>query len=174
MQRAHPAVCCNDWLVDWPPAAYKGVKGIDHRGDLAFRLRVAMLGSFGISAPINGWNEADLALAAAHVMLYRDRLRALIQDGDQYQLTVAPPLDGQGDWAAMWYVAKDGATGVLFAFRLEGAARREFSLPGLRAGVRRVTGDGGTPSDGGLLVTLRDRFRSALLLVEVAAPDTRG
>ncbi len=174
MQRAHPAVCCNDWLVDWPPRAHSGVEGIDHRGDLEFRLRVAMLGSFGISAPIDGWSEADLAIAAAHVALYRDRVRALIQDGGQYQLTEAPPLDGQGDWAAIWHVAKDGGAGVLFAFRLEGAAERSFALPGLREGVWRVTGEGGAPAGSGLRVTLPERFRSALLLVDVTAPAASG
>jgi hypothetical protein len=172
MQRAHPAVCCNDWLVDWPPRAFSGVEGIDRRGDLEFRLRVAMLGSFGISAPIDRWSEADRAVATAHVTLYRDRLRPLIQDGDQYQLTEAPPLDGRGDWAAMWYVAKDGGAGVLFAFRLEGAAGRDFLLPGLREGAWRVMGEGGTATGGSLRVMLPDRFRSALLLVEVAAPAT--
>jgi|GEM_PF-2008169 len=171
MQRAHPAVCCNDWLVDWPPRAHSGVLGIDHRGDLAFRLRVAMLGSFGISASIDRWNEADLAVASAHVSLYRDRLRPLIQDGDQYQLTEAPPLDGHGDWAAMWYVAKDGRAGVLFAFRLEGAAHRDFSLPGLREGGWTVAGDGASLNDGRLRISLPDQFRSALLLVEVVAQE---
>ncbi len=166
MQRAHPAVCCNDWLVDWPPRAYSGVDGIDRRGDLAFRLRVAMLGSFGIGAAIDGWGEDDLRVAAAHVALYRDRLRALVQQGDQYQLTPAPPLDGRGDWAAMWYVAKDGSAGVLFAFRLEGAAAREFALPGLRAGPWRIGGADGVAAAGGVRVTLAEPFRSALLVVE--------
>ena len=165
MQRAHPAVACNDWLVDWPPRGYSGVAGIDDRGDLAFRLRVAMLGSFGISAPLGAWSDADRGIVADHVRLYRDRLRALIHHGDQYLLTVPPPLDGRGDWAAIWYVAKDGGSGVLFAFRLEGSEQREFLLPGLADGARRLEGEGGSLVPGGVRVTLDAPFSSALLLI---------
>ncbi len=170
MQRAHPASTCNDWLVDWPPRAYSGIEGTDHRGDLAFRLRVAMLGSFGISAAIDRWSAADLDLTAAHIRLYRQHLRALIENGDQYQLTETPPIDGHGEWAAMWYVAKDGSKGVLFAFRLEGAPSQELALPGLRSGLRLVTGDGGELLKGGVRIRLHQPFRSALLLIEVGGP----
>jgi alpha-galactosidase len=104
-QLAHPAVDCNDWLVEWPPRSIDGydggAAGVDRRGDLAFRLRVAMLGSFGLSAHIDRWPEADLAVAAAHIALYREKLRPIIHDGDQYHLTPPPPPDGNGDWVAM-------------------------------------------------------------------------
>lgn len=165
MQRAHPAVACNDWLVDWPARSYSGIAGVDRRGDLAFRLRVAMLGSFGISAPIGGWSEADRAVARAHVALYRERVRALVQFGAQHQLTAPPPLSGDGDWAAMWFVAADGRQGVLFAFRLRGAPVREFALPGLAAGDLRIEGAGGVASAAGVRVTLAEGFSSALLLI---------
>lgn len=165
MQQAHPAVCCNDWLVDWPARTYPGVAGVDGRGDLLFRLRVAMLGSFGISAPIDAWPAEERAVVAAQVALYRSRLRALVQDGDQYQLTAAPGLDGSGEWAAMWFVAKDGVAGALFAFRLGGEASREFALPGLARAPRRIEGAGGVLEAGGVRVTLDCPYRSALLLV---------
>jgi hypothetical protein len=42
---------------------------VDWYGDLAFRLRVAMLGTFGISAPIDRWSRSDITTAAAHVEL---------------------------------------------------------------------------------------------------------
>ena len=171
MQRAHPAICCNDWLVDWPPRAYSGVDGIDRRGDLAFRLRVAMLGSFGISAPIEGWGADDLAIAAAHVALYRSRLRALVHHGDMHQLTAAPPLDGQGGWAAIWYVAKDGGEGALFAFRLaDGPAEQDFALPGLLPGPHDLAGQHAELLPDGVRVSLPEPFSSALLLVS-ATPE---
>jgi alpha-galactosidase len=146
---------------------------VDERGDLPFRLRVAMLGSFGISARADLWPAADFAVAAAHVALYRDSLRALIHHGDQYLLTPAPTGD-DAEWAAIWYVAKDGSAGVLFAFRLAGAeASRTFPMPGLTPGVRyrarRFDGASLQISVPGLTVTVPEQFRSELVLVEKAA-----
>jgi alpha-galactosidase len=166
MQRAHPAVCCNDWLVDWPARTYGGVERVDLRGDLSFRVRVAMLGSFGISAPVGVWSDAQRDLVRRHVRQYRDVVRGLVQFGDQHLLTQAPPPDGRGDWAAVWYVAKDGTRGVLFAFRLEGAAARRFALPGLRPG--NVRGEGATAVPGGVEVTLAAAYSSALVEVDSA------
>lgn len=180
-QLAHPAVACNDWLIDWPgnPAGQAGqpeaASLVDPRGDLAFRLRVAMLGTFGISAPIDRWSPADLATTKSHVALYTSKMRALVHHGDQYYLTRAPRPDGGSDWAAIWYAAKDGASGVLFAFRLAGAeANRAFRLAGLQDRSRyRVTfGSGATLACSGselatgLQVTLGEPFRSELCLVE--------
>ncbi len=180
-QLAHPAVICNDWLVEWPPGniapgsadgAYGG-SGADTRGDLPFRLRVAMLGSFGISARADLWRGADAAVAAAHVELYRDKLRPLIHHGDQYLLTPAPPPDGNGDWAAMCYVAKDASAGALFAFRLAGGeASRAFSLPGLNAKARyRASSFEGAalPLTAGLTVELPQPFSSEIVVVEQAS-----
>ena len=167
MQRAHPAVSCNDWLVDWPARSYSGVDGVDLRGDLAFRVRVAMLGSFGISAPLALWSEEQQAVVRAHVALYRERVRALVHLGDQYQLTEPPALDGEGDWAAMWFVAKDGRSGVLFAFRLQGGREREFPLPGLVDGVRVLVGEHAVLSAGGVRVVLSETFSSALVEIAV-------
>ena len=177
-QLAHPAVVCNDWLIEWPPGSIAGYDeddsaGVDERGDLAFRLRVAMLGSFGISARADKWPEADFAVATEHVALYRDKLRPIIQFGDQYLLTRSPQADG-GDWAAIWYVAKDGRRGVLFAFRLEGAdATRDFPLPGLLPRVHyrisRGAGESAATSEAlaaGLTITLPDHYQSELCMVD--------
>lgn len=182
-QLAHPAVTCNDWLIDWPgnPDGHPGQVGpaspIDWRGDLAFRLRVAMLGTLGISAPVDRWSTADIAIAASHVELYVAKVRPLVHHGDQYYLTRGPQPDGNGDWAAIWYAAKDGRSGVLFAFRLSGAdGTRRFRLAGLRDDTRyRITlGSGrsvamsGTELAAGLEVALSETFRSELCLVESA------
>ncbi len=180
-QLAYPAVTCNDWLIDWPGSENEGVEPAsltDWHGDLPFRLRVAMLGTFGISAPIDRWSRSDIATAARHVELYKTRLRPLIHHGDQYYLTRAPRPDGSSDWAAIWYVAKDGHSGVLFAFRLSSAnGARRFFLPGLEAdrayrvtfasGPTRVAR--GAELDAGLAVEIGDTFRSELCLVEIVA-----
>ena len=178
-QLAHPAAICNDWLVEWPPGVVAGYDDdkpdLARLGDLPFRLRVAMLGSFGISARVNRWDAADFAIAAAHVALYRDRLRSIIHHGDQYLLTRAPDHNGGGDWAAVWYVAKDASAGVLFAFRLAGSDRqRVFPLAGLAAGRGyRCSSFGNDVSTliakapaVGLPIILDRRYSSELVLVE--------
>jgi alpha-galactosidase len=188
-QLAHPAVVCNDWLIEWPPGRIPGYDdedtvGLDERSDLPFRLRVAMLGSFGISAPIEQWPEADLVVAAEHIALYRDKLRAIIHDGNQYLLTAAPPMDGAGAWAAIWYVAKDASSGVLFAFRLaSGEASRVFPLSGLRLekeyrasffSAARQTDTTGEALARGLRVTTSGQFRSELVLIEPRPGDNEA
>jgi alpha-galactosidase len=181
-QLAHPAVVCNDWLIEWPPGSIAGYDddkdslGLDESGDLPFRLRVAMLGSFGISASISSWSEADLVIAAEHVALYRNKLRSIIHHGDQYFLTPPPPIDGSSAWAAMWYVAKDGLSGVLFAFRLGTAeATRVFSLAGLvsdksyRASLfsaESIVATTGEALAQGLGIAVPSQFQSELVLVE--------
>jgi alpha-galactosidase len=181
-QLAHPAVVCNDWLIEWPPGRIAGYDddedtvGLDERCDLPFRLRVAMLGSFGVSASIDRWPEADLVIAAEHVALYRSELRSIIHQGNQYFLTPPPPIDGGSDWAAIWYVAKNGSNGVLFVFRLgSGETSRVFLLPGLLAerayranllsagSVVETTGEGLTR---GLSITVPSQFQSELVFVE--------
>jgi alpha-galactosidase len=175
-QLAHCPVECNDWLIEWPPHdALHGRQGIDERGDLAFRTRVAMLGSFGISAPVEQWTREDFALVAHHVGWYKRFVRPVTHWGDQFLLTDPPPLDGQGDWAAIWYASKDRARGVLFAFRLASReTRRPFGLPGLipEAQYRVATPEGwstlhsGADLAKGLVATAEAPFRSALLVVE--------
>jgi alpha-galactosidase len=183
-QLPHPAVTCNDWLVEWPPGNIPGYDDADdelrHLGDLPFRLRVAMLGSFGISARVDHWAEADLAAAAAHIAFYRQHLRAVIQHGRQYLLTMPPAPDGGGAWAAIWYTRRDRLGGVLFAFRLAGdETSRTFRLPGLdstrryrvRAFEARHWTNLPAPLDRGISVHLPNRFSSALFRVETLRDD---
>lgn len=173
-QLAHCAFECNDWLVEWPPHSAIGEQ-TDPRGDLAFRVRVAMLGSFGISAPVERWTEEDKSIVRTHVTWYKQIIQPIVLNGDQYFLTEAPPLDGNGDWAAVWYAAKNGERGVLFAFRLAGAdAHRLLPLPGLNREARyRLRAPEGWMAEyagaelaDGLPVFLDDHFRSALIYVE--------
>ncbi|MFN8495828.1 MAG: alpha-galactosidase [Caldilineaceae bacterium] len=175
-QLAHPAIECNDWLIEWPPHSGVGERQpVDLRGDLAFRTRVAMLGTFGVSAPVDKWSVDELALMRQHVAWYKANVRPIIHTGDQYFLTEAPPLDGNGDWAAVWYVTKDGTRGHLFAFRLASAdAERTFALPGLDATARYrlISPEGeqweqsGATLAKGLSVTAAAPFRAVLWAVE--------
>ncbi len=149
----------------------------DERGDLAFRLKVAMLGTFGISAPVTIWSEAEIALAARHVAWYREHVRARIKSADQYLLTEQPPLDGRGNWAATWYADKDRRGGVAFFFRLEGAATRSFTFAGLdparRYRLRYLDGSkfesSGAQLGAGVSLTLDAQFTSAALVVEAVS-----
>ena len=174
-QLAHCAVHCNDWLICWPPEHnYDHGETYPMPGDLAFRTRVAMLGTFGISAATQEWRTEDFDLVAEHVSLYHRRVRRLVHHGNQYRLTEQPPFDGQGEWAAMWYVAKDGMEGILFAFRLaRGKREHSFSLPGLDPTtsyeVQPMGGESGvaTGSDlaNGLSITCPASFTSQLVLI---------
>jgi alpha-galactosidase len=139
-QLAHPAKLCNDWLIDWPKPRADAAKGSDptlewrwdERGDLKFRLRVAMLGTFGLSSKLDLWTADEIATAREHIAWYKASARDVIETGDQYLLTPAPPLSGKGDWAAIWYAAKDRSRGVGYFFRLEGeSADKSFALAGL-------------------------------------------
>jgi alpha-galactosidase len=174
-QLAHCAVACNDWLICWPPEHHYGyLASFPGPGDLAFRTRVAMLGSFGVSAAVEEWSPADVAVVATHADVYRRCVRPLIHHGNQYRLTEQPPFDGQGDWAAMWYAAKNGLAGALFAFRLaQGEPRRSFALPGLIPDMLyavEMVGGGtakirGTDLANGLAVTCPAPFTSQLVLI---------
>ncbi len=184
--RAHPAVTCNDWLIDWPPLSETHHLGRwnapDARGDLVFRLRVAMLGSLGISSALTRWTEDDIATARAHVDWYKTVGRPLVHHGDQYILTDQPPLDGNGDWAAMWFVAKDRASAMGLFFRLLGAGSRRFALQGLDpAALYRLSADGaalgvlsGADLARGVDVTCRAEFTSVAITAERIATDTSG
>lgn len=132
-QLAHLPEECNDWLVDWPPHdSTCGLTSVDARGDLDLRAHVAMLGSFGISAPVGRWSEADKRRCTQHVAWYKDNIRPLFAGCDQYLLTDQPGLDGAGGWGAVWYVADDGAAGHLTTVRLsEGPPSQGFPLHGL-------------------------------------------
>jgi alpha-galactosidase len=185
-QLMHPPEACNDMLIQWPQTFMPGYGAepspLDDRCDLAFRLRVAMLGAFGLSCRLDHWSEGDRAVGAAHVAFYRERLRPIIPSAVQFMLTDAPPVDGAGDWAAVWYLAsRDEAgaphreAGALFVFRLAGDEPvRRFALPGLLAErqYRLSWQDSGTTlHDGaallaGLQVRIDAPFRSALCVVQ--------
>lgn len=179
---AHPARLCNDWLIDWPePPADKAPNSDaslewrwDARGDIKFKLRIAMLGSLGLSSKLDLWSGDEVATGREHIAWYKDKARDIIGHGDQYLLTAPPPLDGHGDWAAIWYAAKDRSRGVGYFFRLEGErAERRFTLPGLDSDATYEVGwlDGGSIRHtgrelaDGLTIEIAETFRSAAIAV---------
>jgi alpha-galactosidase len=80
---------------------------------LSFRFHVSMMGVLGVSDDLLKWSEADLAIGAEMIALYKG-IRPIVQLGDQYRLL---PAQGQ-DFTAVQYVSKDKAEGVLFVFRV--------------------------------------------------------
>jgi alpha-galactosidase len=161
--------------VEWPPhdGHQKGL-WIDERGDLLFRTRVAMLGSFGISAPVGRWSADELRVVGEHVAWYKERVRPLVHHGDQYLLTEAPTVDGDGSWAVAAHVSKEGHRAAVFAFRLQGASRLEVPVPGLDPDATyRVVGMDRDPTylrgadlGRGLSLTIDAPYRSAMLSLE--------
>jgi alpha-galactosidase len=179
----HPPEEITDWLIEWPPRLpgdgnpYGPDDDFNAQTDLRFRTHVAMLGSFGISAPLQRWADDDIALVRREVDRYRSFVRDLLPVSDQYILTEQPPLVGGGDWSAMWFAAHDGSGGSLSAFRSEGDATCEFSLVGLDpdALFDISTSDGavdtmrGSQLEAGFGVTLDERYRSQMFQVQRAA-----
>jgi alpha-galactosidase len=178
-QLMHPPETCNDMLIQWPQTFMPGYGAepspLDDRCDLAFRLRVAMLGTFGLSCRVDRWSQTDCAVGAAHVAFYRQHVRPIIPSAMQYLLTDAPPEDGAGDWAAIWYLAPHREAGALFVFRLAGAQSvRPLALSGLLTERRyHLTWQEGVTAlhDGaallaGLQVQIDAPFRSALCVVQ--------
>ena len=171
---AHPPELCNDWLIRWPPSKMRHDhdESPDLRGDFLFRLRVAMLGTLGISAKVGDWTAEEIAAARAEVDWYKAIARPLINDGLQYILTPQPALDGTGGWAAMAHVAKDASSAVAYVFRLEsGESLHLLPLPGLDpAATYRLDAHGQAPRQvtgaalaEGLTVTLPETYRSTRL-----------
>lgn len=180
LQLCHPPELCNDWLIEWPPGDVPYAKDAapDERGDLAFRLHIAMLGSFGLSARIGGWSADELARAREEIGWYKEVVRPLVQEGRQFILTPQPGLDGLGGWAAMAHVAPAGDRAVAFVFRLEAAEESlVLHLPGLVAAATyrvRVAGREGPPMTGaalaaGLEVVVDAPYRSCAVSVARSA-----
>ena len=92
-------------------------------------------------------------------------------------LTPAPPADGRGDWAAIWYVTKDRLSGVLFAFRLGSTESSSiFPLAGLVSeqayrvslfSAESIVDTTGEALAQGLGITILGQFQSELVLVEL-------
>jgi alpha-galactosidase len=185
---AHPAKLCNSWLIDWPKRRPDDPRQTDaslewhwdERGDFRFRLRVAMLGTLGLSSKLDRWTPEEIETARHHIAWYKHKARDVMSNGDQYILTEPPPLSGKGDWAAMWYADKDASRGVGYFFRLEGTSgKRSFALAGLNPDALYDVSflDGGALTmrgsalAQGLEVVIGETFGSAAVAVTLAGRE---
>jgi len=82
------------------------------RLSLAFRFHVSMCGTLGVGGNLLHWTDRQREEAARWIALYK-AIRPLVQLGDQYRLR-SPQAH---PFSAIQYMGKDGAEGVLFAFR---------------------------------------------------------
>lgn len=175
--RAFAPGLCNRFLVHWPPDWPWLPDAPPGHGDLDFRARVAMLGAFGISAPLDGWDRRDLRRLAQHVQAYKS-LRPLIFNGDVYRLTRDPDRRQPRGWAGLAFVSPDASRAGVFAFRLGGAKPDSWRVyvPGLDPdadySVRRTDTDrrsaqsGRALGEGVVEIALPGNFRSALVIVD--------
>lgn len=119
-----PASVMEAWVTD-----------MESNLSVTFRMHVSMCGSLGIGANITKWNASERAEATRWIKLYKE-LRPIIQLGDQYRLR--SPQFGNG-FSAVQYMSKDGASGVLFAFRThinDPAQPQTLRLRGLEPNAR--------------------------------------
>lgn len=174
-QLVRPAELCNDWLIEWPPHdTGAGLTAADTRGDLQFRTHVAMMGAFGISAPLDRWSVQDVAEVSGWVAWYKNHQQQLLPRSNQYLLGSPPSIDGDTDWNGVWYAAQNGTSGTALLFRLNG--REEFlaRMPGLDSQLKyTVHGIPGQPTLGmsgddledGVAIRLDSPFSSAAITV---------
>jgi alpha-galactosidase len=78
---------------------------------LKYRFLASMMGSVGIGANLNHWQEADFQLATQMIATYK-QIRATVQQGELYRLS-SPRESGL---TANQYVSEDGRQSVAFAF----------------------------------------------------------
>ena len=110
---AHTPKAMMAWVTDVPNFNGRSTP-------LQYRFLVAMMGSLGIGGNLNKWSDADMALAARMVELYKS-VRSTVQEGKLYRL-FSPRTGG---FTANQYASEDGHQAVLFAFR----SAQDFSYP---------------------------------------------
>ncbi len=152
---------------------------------LKFALDVGLSGALGLDLDVAKLTAEERRAVADAVALYKERLRAVVQQGDLYRLE--SPY--QGPRAALDYVTPDRSRAVLFVYQLKeadaGPVRplgldphrryrvRELNLP---AGIHSQLGSDGEILDGaalmreGLKTTCRQPFSSQV----IGLTDERG
>ena len=174
-QLAQPPELCNDWLIEWPPHdTGAALSAADQRGDLTFRTHVAMLGAFGISAPLQRWNAAEFTTVANSVAWYRQHQQHLLPRSKQFLLGSAPSIYGETDWGGAWYASQDASHGTALLFRLDGPpdilAQMPALDPSLSYVVHGLPGKGpetlsGAELEEGVIVRLDQPHSSAAISV---------
>jgi alpha-galactosidase len=162
----------NNWLVQWPPghlpnpAMDISSPDPDAIPDLLFRAHVAMMGTFGISAPVDLWSTEDIELVADQVALYRS-LSDVVQNGACHRFTADPVRGPNWDWASMGFYHPGRKTAVVFAFRLLATTDSlEVTLPAdwRTASAQVLAGKAGVRLEGAkLAIEVPERMRSCLI-----------
>ncbi len=81
LQLCHPPELCNDWLIEWPPGDVPYAKdAAPTSGATGLPPAHCHAGSFGLSARIAGWSDAERDRAAQN-RRYKEVVRPLVQDG---------------------------------------------------------------------------------------------
>lgn len=153
-----PAVAMEAWVTDWDEGVVP----------LQFRFHVSMCGALGVGGNLLKWTDAERALAAENIRLYKE-IRHIIHWGDQFRLLAAQ----KGAYSALQYVSKDTTEGVLFVFRTH--TPEKFNIPTIHLrgldpqAVYAVEGFGARSGAGwmaaGLSVPLKN-FESCLLRIK--------
>ena len=107
--------------------------------ELSTRFEVAMRGSLGIGADLNGLSDSELKEYASYIAFYR-RIRHVVQGGDLYRLE---RLEEAGA-STLLYVLPDGREAVysvVVQSHKPGQSRRTFPLRGLHPSATYVVLD---------------------------------
>jgi alpha-galactosidase len=162
----------------FPAAAISAhVTDMGHK-PLKLALDVALSGAFGVDRDVSRWTPAERKQVAAAVQLYKERLRALVLQGDLYRLQ-SPYEQPQ---AALNYVSADRSHAAVFIYRLRESAVgpvrpqgldpakryrvREINLPEggrSRLGLNHQVVDGATLMADGFSAPLRRPLESAII-----------
>ena len=79
---------------------------------LKFKINVAMMGKMGFDINLHEIGDGDMTYCQQSVALYKNVIKPLVLDGDQYRL-VSPY---EGNHTSTMFVAKDRRDAVVFAF----------------------------------------------------------
>ncbi|PSL51847.1 alpha-galactosidase [Saccharothrix carnea] len=142
--RAYAPRAMVGWVADVPEPT------TGRTSPLEFRFHVAMQGVLGISGDILGWSGEERTRAAGLIAGYK-RLRAVVQDGDQYWLV--PPAESGP--CAVQYVSRDRREVVVFVYQVRGVAGegpRRIRLRGLDAERHYRRADDGLVTTGAALM----------------------
>lgn len=113
---------------------------------LKFRFDVAMTGRLGMEMKPADLSEAEMKFAQNAFRLYKETVRPLVQQGNQYRLM--SPYEGLG-FCSQMFVSDDKSRAVFFAYRFEtdvNMFRPRFRFAGLDEGaryrLREINGNG--------------------------------
>lgn len=83
---------------------------------LKFRFDVAMTGRLGMEMKPSDLSADEMKFAQGAFKLYKETIRPLVQQGDQYR--IISPYDGKG-YCSQMFVREDKAQAVFFAYKFE-------------------------------------------------------